>query len=135
MTPPLAGIRIIVVEDHDDTRDLLEQSFRLLGATVSAVASARDAVAQVSTADIILTDLALAGAGEDGVWLSKQVKLQPRPVPVIALSGYTAEQYPRIEDAPFARTLLKPVDPEEVAKVIWEVLHGEPTDEPPCSAA
>jgi hypothetical protein len=42
----------------------------------------------------------------------------------VALTGYTAEQYPRIKDARFARTLLKPVEPEEVAKVICEVLRG-----------
>lgn len=118
----LAGIRIILVEDHDDTRELLDQVLHLLGATVSAVTCASDAVARVSAADIIVTDLALPD--EDGVSLWQQVNHQPRPIPVIALTGYTAAQYPRMTQACFARTLLKPVDPVEVANVILEVLGG-----------
>ena len=124
MAPSLAGFRIIVVEPHDDMRELLDHSLRLLGATVCAVATARDAVARMSEADIILTDVAMPG--EDGVWLWERVNLQLPRIPVIALTGYTVEQYPRMAQAKFARTLLKPADPEEVAKAICELLRGAP---------
>ena len=64
--------------------------------------------------------------GEDGVWLWEQVNSHFPHIPVIALTGYTAEQYPRITQAKFARMLLKPVDPEEVARAVWELLRGNP---------
>lgn len=116
-----------MVEDHDDSREILDRVLSFLGATVSAVADARAALAHLPTADIIVTDLVLMG--EDGVWLCEQVDQQPKPIPVIALTGFTATQYPRMGRVSFARTLLKPVDPEEVANVILEVLSpGHPRD-------
>lgn len=124
--PPqsLAGIRLVIAEDHDDTRDILEQVLRHLGATVTAVALAREALAMVAAADIIVTDLAMPG--EDGVWLLEQVSEHLRPIPVIVVSGFAETQVPRLAQAPFARKLLKPVDPWELAQVIGEVFDGRP---------
>jgi CheY-like chemotaxis protein len=122
---PLAGIRLVIAEDHDDTRDVLEQVLRRLGATVTAVALAREALGLVAAADIIVTDLALPEEG--GVWLLEQVNQHPRPIPVIAVSGSSESHVPRSAQAPFARTLLKPVDPWALADVIAEVLHGRPS--------
>ena len=119
---PLAGIRLVIAEDHDDTRDVLEQVLRHLGATVTAVTLAREALGMVSAADIIVTDLAMPG--EDGVWLLEQVNAHQRPIPVIVVSGFAEEQVPRLAEAPFARKLLKPVDPWVVGDIIREVLRG-----------
>jgi len=121
---PLAGIRLVIAEDHDDTRDVLEQVLRRLGATVTAVALAREALGMVTAADIIVTDLAMAD--EDGVWLLEQVNQHQHPIPVIAVSGSAESQVPRLAQAPFARKLLKPVDPWALADMIAEVLHGRP---------
>ena len=86
MADPLTGIRIVIAEDHDDTRDILEQVLRHLGAEVTASPLAREALAMVLAADIIVTDLQMPG--EDGVWLLEQVNQQPRPIPVISVSGF-----------------------------------------------
>ena len=120
--PPqsLAGIRIIIAEDHDDTRDILEHVLRHLGATVTAVALAREALDLTATADIIVTDLAMPGG--DGVWLLEQVNEHPRPIPIIVVSGFAESQVPRLAQAPFARKLLKPFDPWKLAETIVEVL-------------
>jgi CheY-like chemotaxis protein len=96
----------------------------VLDATVLAVSTAREAVHQIHRADVIVTDVVLPG--EDGVWLWERVNLQLRPIPVIGITGYTAEQYPRIRRAQFARTLLKPVAPDELTEVIVEVLSTAP---------
>ena len=87
---PLAGIRVVIAEGHDDTRDVFEQVLRRLGAAVTAVALAREALGMVSAADIIVTDLAMSE--EDGVWLLEQVTQHPRPIPVIAVSGSPESQ-------------------------------------------
>jgi len=120
----LSGIRIVLAEDHDDTRDILEQVLRHLGATVTAVAFAREALAMVAAADIIVTDLAMPG--QDGVWLLERVNEHSRPIPIIVVSGSAEADVPRLAQAPFARKLLKPVDPWVLAEVIAGVLHGRP---------
>jgi CheY-like chemotaxis protein len=121
---PLAGIRIVIAEDHDDTRDILEQVLGQLGAAVTAVTGAREALGMVRSADIIVTDFLMPG--EDGVWLLEQVNQHPRPIPVIVVSGFAESQVPRLAEAPFVRKLLKPVDPWELGDIIGDVLRGKP---------
>jgi CheY-like chemotaxis protein len=60
--------------------------------------------------------------GDDGVWLLERVNKEPRPIPVIAVSGYDAGQKPRLAAAPFARRLLKPVDFKRLCREIADVL-------------
>jgi two-component system cell cycle sensor histidine kinase/response regulator CckA len=120
--PVLTGIRIVLAEDDDDNRDIFEQVLRHLGATVTAVALAREALDLVPKAYIIVTDLAMPG--EDGVWLLEQVNEHPRPIPVIVVSGFAESQVPRLAQASFARNLLKPVGPWRLAEVILEVVRG-----------
>jgi ABC-type uncharacterized transport system substrate-binding protein len=57
----LTGIRIVIAEDHDDTRDFMEQALRHLGGTVAAVATAREALDVVGAADILVTNYAALG--------------------------------------------------------------------------
>jgi len=120
MAEPLRGIRVLYVEDDDDTREVWEQALIHLGATVTSAASARAALDAGGDADVVLTDFLMAG--EDGVWLLEQVNRWPRPVPVIALTGFAEAHIPRLAQAPFARKLLKPVDTAEVARIILDVL-------------
>jgi CheY-like chemotaxis protein len=122
MAELLSGIRIVYVEDDDDTREVWEETLRHMGATVTSVRSARDALDAIAQADIVVTDFLLPS--EDGVWLLEQINQRPRPVPVIAVSGFAEVHIPRLAEAPFARTLLKPVDSLEVAYIILDVVGG-----------
>jgi CheY-like chemotaxis protein len=76
--PSLAGIRVLIVEDDDDNRDILQQVLRHLGATVMSVALVREALGMVPAADIVVTDLSMPG--EDGVWLLEKVNAHPHPI-------------------------------------------------------
>jgi CheY-like chemotaxis protein len=89
-------------------------------ATVVAVSTAAEALPLVPSADIIVTDYALPG--KDAVWLLEQVNKRPRPVPVIAISGFDESQQPRLAAAPFAGKLLKPLDFDQVCAEIAVVL-------------
>lgn len=119
---PLAGIRIVIAEDHEDTRYIVEHVLQRLGATVKAAATAREALEMVDAADIILADFSMPD--HDGVWLLEQVNQRLRPIPVIAMTGFAEEQVQRLAQAPFARKVLKPVDPWKLAGLIVEVLRG-----------
>src|SRR3954468_10695563 len=109
MAGSLAGVRVLVVEDHSDSRDMLEEALGYLGATVITVMTAEDAATRVGDADIVVTDYALPG--RDGIWLLDQIKGSPRPVPTILLSGFASIQNKEVAEAVFALKLLKPVDP------------------------
>jgi CheY-like chemotaxis protein len=120
MPKTLAGIRILVVEDDDDSREIFAYALDAEGATVTAASTAREALPFLSSVDIILTDFVLPG--DDGVWLLEQVNKRPRPVPVIAISGFDESQQPRLAAAPFAGKLLKPLDFDQVCAEIAVVL-------------
>jgi CheY-like chemotaxis protein len=109
------------VEDDKDSREILAKQLSFEGATVTSVGTAREALPFLSSVDIILTDFVLPG-DDDGVWLLEQVNKQPRPVPVIAISGFDESQQPRLAAAPFAGKLLKPLDFDQVCAEIAVVL-------------
>jgi CheY-like chemotaxis protein len=55
MSANLTGIRVVVVEDHGDSREILEQMLGFYGAIVTTVSTASDALAIAPDADIIVT--------------------------------------------------------------------------------
>ena len=91
---------------------------------MTAVPTAREALRLVPLADVIVTDFLLRGAEEDGAWLLEQVNRQPRPVPVIALSGMSETRKQRLRQAPVTGKLLKPVAPEDLCREIRKAVRG-----------
>jgi CheY-like chemotaxis protein len=120
MAEPLTGLRVLVVEDHSDSRDVLDQALSFMGAIVITVATAEDALSDLDRADVVITDFALPG--KDGAWLLDRVKASRRPVPVILVSGFAATQVPAVAHAEFALKLLKPIDPWDLAREIVTLL-------------
>ena len=116
----LAGVRVLVVEDHDDSRDVLEQALGFAGATVVTAPTAMAALQVVDGVDIVVTDIAMPG--QDGLWLLDEIRRRPRRIPVIALSGYSDTFVERLERATFDRVLRKPIDPWHLAAEITAIL-------------
>jgi CheY-like chemotaxis protein len=117
---PLKGIKILVVEDHDDSREILEQSLEFYGGKVTVAASALQALDSIADVDVIVTDFSMPE--RDGIWLLEQVAQRSPLVPVILLSGFSALQIEAIARAPFTLKLLKPVDSSELSRAILDVL-------------
>src|SRR5262245_58739718 len=86
----LVGIHVLVVEDHDDSRDLWERVLRYAGALVTATHSARQALELCASVrpDVVVTDLSMPE--DDGIWLVEQLLARGEQMPVIAVSGYSA---------------------------------------------
>jgi CheY-like chemotaxis protein len=118
--PSLAGVQVLVVDDHHDTRQVFDQALGLAGAVVSLAASAREALGYLDRVSVILTDYAMPG--ETGLWLLERVLERARPVPVILVTGYADLYAKQLATAPFARVLRKPVDPWQLCTVIAAVL-------------
>ena len=116
---PLTGIRVLLVEDHDDSREILQALLQYRGASVTAAASAKEGLAQLGATDVVLTDIRMPG--EDGYWLLREVQQSARPVPVIAVSAYSDLEAPALAGAAFARVLRKPVNDGTLCREILAV--------------
>jgi PAS domain S-box-containing protein len=122
----LDGLRILVVDDEADTRELLRQGLEYCGATVEVVGSAAEAIDRLmsSVPDILISDIGMPGT--DGYDLIKQVRALPvdrgATVAAIALTAYT-----RIEDrlqalrAGYDMHVPKPVELAELCAVAASV--------------
>jgi CheY-like chemotaxis protein len=117
----LAGIRVLVVEDHDDSRDLLEQVLEHVGALVIASPSADEALEHLGQVDVVVTDIAMPG--HDGFWLLHEVQWRYASTPVIAVSGYSDLQEKALREAAFARVLRKPIDPWVLCREVAAALR------------
>jgi len=114
-------LRILLVEDHADTRVMLARLLTSLGCIVTAASTVKEAVeaAERHTFDLLLSDIGLPdGSGMDVMrhTASKQ-KLKG-----IALSGYGQEDdLRRSREAGFATHLTKPVSVQALQDVIRSV--------------
>jgi CheY-like chemotaxis protein len=125
-TRPLAGIQILVVEDHADSRDFLEEILTYYGGIVVAVASASEAMRVVArqTPNVVIADIAMPH--HDGVWLLKELRqhqsVTGHYVPVIALTASVA----RPLKADFDAVLIKPCPIDKVCKVVQRLAVVDP---------
>jgi CheY-like chemotaxis protein len=123
----LTGVRVLVVEDHQDSLDLLQIWLERVGATVQAASSGFQALAHLAhgpAPDVIICDLHMPGM--DGCSLIGQVreKVGLTRVPVIALTGSESEQaMMRTLVAGFEAHLLKPITGDAVARQVYRVLR------------
>lgn len=92
-TDRLDGLRILVVDDEADTRDLLKQGLEYCGATVKVAESAAEALEllRYSVPDVLISDIGMPGT--DGYDFIRQVRKLSRQrggkVAAIALTAYT----------------------------------------------
>jgi light-regulated signal transduction histidine kinase (bacteriophytochrome) len=119
--PELAGLRVLVVEDEPDARDLLVLVLRDCGAEVVAAASGKEALAALAAhaIDLIVSDIGMPEM--DGLALIREVRALTEPkrsVPAIALTAYTrAIDRTRAIQAGFQAHIPKPVDAAELLTV------------------
>ncbi len=114
----LDGCAILVVEDNDDARRLLQAILRRAGATVETAedVSAALRILDDHRPDLIVSDIEMPG--EDGYSFINKVRAQESPyrrVPAIALTAYTRSvDRVRALAAGFQMHMAKPVEPAEL---------------------
>jgi CheY-like chemotaxis protein len=116
----LGGVRVLVVDDQPDARELLEMVLVGAGAEVSTAASASEALEMLRRegADVLVSDVGMPV--EDGYTLVGRVRaLTTEPIPAVALTAYAAdEDRRRALAAGFDVHVSKPVEPAELVSVI-----------------
>ena len=121
--PRLDGIRALVVDDHDDARDLVATVLARCGASVIAAGSVVEALSALdsSVPDVIVTDIAMPDA--DGFELLRQVRdARGLSTPTLAITAFGAPaDHERVLAAGFSGYLSKPVDPLDLAHKVQEI--------------
>ena len=114
---------MLLVESHEDTRDLLEGLLRHVGARVECAGSWRAAVGllRVEAPDVVVLDLGLRDV--DGVEAVQQLKAHPSTsaIPVLAFST-TSTQEARALEAGVDTFMVRPASPELLVSAVRDLL-------------
>lgn len=119
----LGGLKVLVVDDDDDSRDFLVEALERRGATVSAAAGARAALVELRhfRPDVLVSDIAMPD--QDGYDLIRHVRALPAElggqVPAVAVTAHTRKDVrEHASAAGFQRILAKPVDVDQLSAVV-----------------
>lgn len=122
----LAGLKVLVVDDDPDSRDLVAFLLEEYGIEVMVVASALEVLKTLASVqpDILLCDIGMPDM--DGYMLMRQIRAMPPEkggqIPAIALTAYAGESnQQQALKAGFQWHLAKPVEPMDVIAVIAEL--------------
>jgi signal transduction histidine kinase/CheY-like chemotaxis protein len=125
--PSLAGVRVLVVEDEADARDLLRTVLERRGAAVETAATAGEGYEafEREPPDVLVSDVGLPG--ESGYAFIARVRARPPArggaVPALALTAYARrEDRVRALVAGFQAHVAKPVEPAELVQLIAELV-------------
>jgi two-component system, chemotaxis family, CheB/CheR fusion protein len=123
--PSLVGVRVLVVDDEADVRQLLMTVLEHYGITVTVVASAQEAIATLTNNpkdyDVLLSDIGMPG--EDGYTLMRQIRTMNAEaggqIPAVALTGFGRQvDHDAAIAAGFQCHLAKPVQQDQLLSVV-----------------
>jgi CheY-like chemotaxis protein len=121
--PELAGLRVLVVDDEADARDLVRTVLESCNAEVRTAATAADAfqLFQASPPDLLVSDIGMKG--NDGYWLIRQIRQLPDDqggrIPAVAITAYAAtKDRTRALLEGFTNHISKPTEPQEILAVV-----------------
>jgi CheY-like chemotaxis protein len=116
----LAGVHVLVVEDTDDSREVLRVVLEYCGALVTTAESAEKAkrILETIRPHVLVTDIAMP---DDGLELIREVKAVAESkgihIPAIAITAYQDRREELLAEG-FAELLEKPLDPITLCGVV-----------------
>jgi CheY-like chemotaxis protein len=131
-TPALPGTgRVLVVDDEDAIRDLVEFTLTRLGYKVSQAATAlggvniyRKKFEAGERFDAVILDLTLPGGMGGKEALKKLIEIDPT-VNAIVSSGYATDAtMSRYQDFGFHGVIAKPYEAAELGKIVYDVIES-----------
>jgi signal transduction histidine kinase len=128
----LAGVRVLLVEDESDSREMMVAILERCGATVKSASSAEAALDMLTGErghiDVLLSDIAMPG--KDGCELIREIRSQPAAdlasLPAAAVTACAgADERRRVLAAGFQMHLAKPLRPDTLARAVASLAHVE----------
>jgi CheY-like chemotaxis protein len=124
----LSNIRVLVVDDEADNREMMTTVLQQYGAEVMAVASVKEALKAViqQPPDILVSDIGMPE--EDGYTLIRQLRQQEaanqKPLPAVALTAYARESEQQLAlAAGFQMHIAKPMEPNNLVEAIAKLVN------------
>lgn len=123
----LTGVHVLIVEDDEDSRQLLATLFDYSGALVTTCHSPESALEHLAEyrPQVVVSDLSFPGA--DGFEFIRALRKLPPDaggdVPAIAVSAYTRDfTAPQAKSAGYTGYLAKPVNLEELVTLVRDLV-------------
>ena len=112
---------VLIVEDHDDTREMLQMLLNVLGCRVLAAQNGEEAIslAEETHPDLILMDIKMPRL--DGLTLTRMFRSHPTlsRIPIVAVTGMVSPQFHReVLAAGCNQCLDKPIDFDRLEKLV-----------------
>ncbi|MDF5707625.1 MAG: PAS domain-containing protein [Nostoc sp. S4] len=127
---PLANLRVLLVDDDTDTRNLIAFILEQSGAIVTSATSAIEALQAFKQTkfDVLIGDIGMPQM--NGYMLMQQIRAITRPqgkeILAIALTAYAGEiNQQQAIAAGFQRHVTKPIEPENLVKVIADLIKAQ----------
>ncbi len=117
----LRSLRILVVDDDEDTRELMAAVLRRAGAEVACASCSGEALELFGrwTPDVVVSDLAMPGGG--GYELVREVRRRDTSVGALAVSGFSGERdTARALEAGFNVHVGKPIEASDLVEAVRE---------------
>jgi CheY-like chemotaxis protein len=115
--------RILIIDDEDEVRAVFTQILLEKGYHVTAVATARHALATVRNGEFELVVLDLSLPDCDGLELTRQIRGEIPHLHILAISGFMVGDMPREAVAAGANaTLQKPTTPSALRRKVSELV-------------
>ncbi|WP_292874739.1 PAS domain S-box protein [Nostoc sp. NMS1] len=125
--PNLNGVKVLLVDDERDTRELIAFILEQSGAIVTQTASAVEALQTMPQfqPNLLLSDIGMPEI--DGYMLMRQIRAmspeQGGTIPAIALTAYAGEaDYQQAIAAGFGQHITKPVEPAKLVRAIANLI-------------
>ena len=125
--PRLDGVRVLVVDDEEDARELIGRALEDRGARITLASNSHDAIQilERDDIDVLLADIAMPG--DDGYSLIRRIRSAGTSVASIPAAAVTAhardEERTRALAAGFQMHLAKPVEPGEIVRMVEHLAH------------
>jgi len=129
--PSLQGVQVLVADDHDSIRDVIEQALALHGAVVTCVEEGGAAMAALYTSrfDVFLTDLHMPGV--DGVGLIEVAASIDPTLPVLVVTGFAhGERAEASVRAGAVELIEKPFELPALVQSVLDALAAKSTSGP-----
>jgi CheY-like chemotaxis protein len=128
----LAGLRLLLVDDEADTREVLRVMLEVQGADVTVASSAGEALDLLrrgQPTDVLLADIGMPE--QDGYALIEAVRALPTSeavIPAVAVTAYVSSRdRARALDAGYGWHVAKPVDPDQLVAVVSAAARSQPS--------
>jgi signal transduction histidine kinase/CheY-like chemotaxis protein len=125
----LSNVRVLIVDDDGDAREMLRHVFQEYGAIVELAASVMEALEHLNETvhDVIISDIGMPDM--DGYQLLRRVRSLDAKITAVAVTAFAdSEDRVRALQAGYNMHVAKPIEPEELIKAVAALVHAGSTE-------